>query len=68
MDYWVQFAKTGNPNLDSQQQWHTYTTSEDQHLTLDKTIQVETKRRCDACDLLDKLLEQRRGQVATASP
>lgn len=60
LDYWVQFATTGNPNVDGRQDWPRYTMEDDRHLILDKTIRVESGLRCDACDLLDKILLDRR--------
>ena len=60
MDYWVQFAKTGDPNIEGQPKWPAYTTSKDQHLVMDKTINVETGLRSGACDMLDGILQERR--------
>nr|WP_161501432.1 carboxylesterase/lipase family protein [Rhodopirellula sp. SM50] len=59
MDYWVQFAKTGDPNSDSRPVWPPYTVSEDCHLVMDKNLTVGSKLRCEACDLLDTILESR---------
>lgn len=60
MDYWVQFAKSGNPNVDGKPNWIAYSTDKDQHLVMDKTIKVGTGLRREACDLLDEILKERR--------
>ena len=59
MDYWVQFAETGNPNVDGKPVWPPFTVSEDCHLVMDKKLMVETQLRRDACDLLDRVLRKR---------
>lgn len=53
MDYWVQFATTGNPNLSGQAEWPAYTTDGDQHLVMDVELKVKAGLRCEACDVLD---------------
>lgn len=68
MDYWVQFAKTGNPNVKDKQDWPAYTTTEDQHLLMNKTISVEAELRRDACDMLDQILKTRRQRSAPTAP
>jgi para-nitrobenzyl esterase len=60
MDYWVQFAKSGNPNVDGKPNWIAYSTDKDQHLVMDKAIKIETGLRREACDLLDEILKERR--------
>ena len=60
MDYWVEFAKTGNPNLDNRVDWPLYTVSEDQHLVMDDAIVVGSGLRSQACDLFDRILEEQR--------
>ncbi|MEC8507243.1 MAG: carboxylesterase family protein, partial [Planctomycetota bacterium] len=60
MDYWVEFAKTGNPNLDNRVDWPLYTVSEDQHLVMDDAIVVGSGLRRQACDLFDRILEEQR--------
>jgi para-nitrobenzyl esterase len=57
MDYWVQFAKTGDPNIDGRTEWPQYSVSEDRHLVMDKKLTVGSKLRCVACDLLDTILD-----------
>jgi para-nitrobenzyl esterase len=65
MDYWVQFAKTGDPNIDGEPAWPAYTTTKDGHLVMDKTIKVDTGLRSDACDMLEKILKERRLQAVS---
>ena len=60
MDYWVQFAKTGDPNIDGKLAWPAYKTIEDRHLVMDETISVDSGLRSDACNLLDEILKERR--------
>ncbi len=60
MAYWVQFAATGDPNIDSTPTWPAYRTTDDRHLVMDKTIMVDTGLRRDACDMLDQILQERR--------
>ncbi|RMF40390.1 MAG: carboxylesterase family protein [Planctomycetota bacterium] len=59
MDYWVQFAATGDPNVDSQPAWPRYTTQEDRHLVFDNVISIDSGLRNDACNLLDEILAGR---------
>ncbi|TWU30855.1 carboxylesterase/lipase family protein [Novipirellula artificiosorum] len=55
MDYWVQFASSGNPNIDGQPSWPQYTMHRDQHLVMDKEIAPASGLRREACDLLDSI-------------
>ncbi|MEO1617406.1 MAG: carboxylesterase family protein [Planctomycetota bacterium] len=55
MNYWVQFAKTGNPNVERLPDWPPYTNEGDQHQRMDTTIETNTGLRSEACDLLDKI-------------
>ena len=64
MEYWVQFAKTGNPNLNEKPTWPAYRIAEPCHLVMDKPIKVDTGLRKDACDMLDKVLTKQRQQGA----
>ncbi|GAB5406039.1 MAG: carboxylesterase family protein [Aureliella sp.] len=64
MDYWVQFARTGDPNHDGHPIWPAFRTSSDQHLVFDTTIAVDSGLRQQACDLLDEILTERRHQPA----
>ena len=62
MDYWVQFAKTGNPNVDGNPNWPNYTSDGDFHLVMDEEIESEFGLRKEACNLLDGILKDRRKQ------
>ena len=55
MDYWVSFAKTGNPNVEGRRHWPAYTTRTDEHQVFNTTIRSDSRLRCDACDLLDEI-------------
>lgn len=63
MDYWVQFAKTGNPNVDGKTAWPQYKTADARHLVMDKAIKVDSGLRQDACNMLDNILKVRREQA-----
>ncbi|QDV82159.1 carboxylesterase/lipase family protein [Planctomycetes bacterium TBK1r] len=63
MDYWVQFAKTGNPNVEGNPEWPRYTTAEDRHLVMDKAIDVDSGLRSEACNLLNDMRRERRNQA-----
>ena len=60
MDYWVQFAKTGNPNAKQLPAWPSYSSSTDQHIDMGKTIKVGYSLREEACNLFDQMLKERR--------
>ena len=66
MDYWVQFAKTGDPNNDAHPAWPAYTTDADEHQVMDATIKSDSGLRREACDLLDEILKAHRPQTVTA--
>lgn len=66
MDYWVQFAKSGNPNVEGQPNWPAFSTTKDQHLVMDKAIKVGTGLRRGACDMLDAILKDRREPKVTS--
>ncbi len=53
--YWVQFAKTGNPNRDGLATWPTFTSSDESYLELGDTVAVKADLRKEACDLLDPI-------------
>ena len=62
--YWVQFAKTGDPNPKRTSQWPAYTEAGDQHLVLDAKFSADVGLRKQACDVYDKVFEALR----TAEP
>lgn len=63
MTRWVQFAKTGDPNIDGQTSWQAFTTENDSHLVMDETLKMESGLRKAACDMLDSILKDRRPQT-----
>ncbi|MEL6104912.1 MAG: carboxylesterase family protein [Planctomycetota bacterium] len=67
MDYWVQFAKTGNPNVAGKPVWPTYKSSDDRHLVMDKELVVGSNLRKQACDLLDRHLSEKQKTKPQAS-
>ncbi len=53
--YWVQFAKTGDPNGNGLPEWPAYTKAADQHIEFGPdATKVEAGLRKEACDLLDQ--------------
>ncbi len=67
MDYWVQFAKTGNPNVEGQTNWASFTIEKDQHLVMDKEIKVASGLRHGICNLLDSIWKERRARTVSTS-
>jgi para-nitrobenzyl esterase len=58
--YWVQFAKTGDPNKEGLTSWPAYDAKGDQHLEFDETVKVGTGLRKAACDLAENILADQR--------
>ena len=57
--YWVQFAKTGDPNGNGLPEWPAYRTASDQHLELGEGIQAGSGLRKETCDALDSIMAAR---------
>jgi len=57
--YWVQFAKTGDPNAEGLVEWPAYDPESDQHLELGDEIRVGTNYRKDAVDTLNAVWDAR---------
>jgi para-nitrobenzyl esterase len=55
MRYWVNFAKTGDPNDGALPTWLAYTLAEDPHLQLDVPIKADRALRKRYCDFFDQL-------------
>ncbi|MEO1919694.1 MAG: carboxylesterase/lipase family protein [Paracoccaceae bacterium] len=54
MRYWVQFARTGNPNVEGLPAWPAYAPKTAVYLELGPKIQVGFHLRQEACDTLDR--------------
>jgi len=57
IQYWTQFATTGNPNLGSLTQWNPYDPNKDNNIYLDEKATAGSglyKAQCDFWDILDK--------------
>lgn len=52
--YWVQFAKTGDPNAAGMVQWPAFTPEADVHLEFGPAIKTGRNLRKAACDLFDQ--------------
>jgi para-nitrobenzyl esterase len=60
-NYWLQFARTGNPNRTGLPEWPAYDATQDQYLDLGKTIQLKHEPDERTCDLFYQIRMQRRG-------
>jgi para-nitrobenzyl esterase len=58
--YWVQFAKTGNPNKEGFPEWPAYDSTKDQHIEFGEVVKVGQGLRKEKCDLWDNLVAERR--------
>jgi para-nitrobenzyl esterase len=58
--YWVQFAKTGDPNQKGTPPWPAYDAGSDQHLELGESVRIGQGLRRAACDLIEKILADER--------
>jgi para-nitrobenzyl esterase len=59
-DYWVNFARTGNPNGTGLPQWRPYTIDQPNYVELNTTARGDTDLTPAAWDLFDKVMESRR--------
>jgi len=55
MDYWVQFARTGDPNRPGLPRWPAYVEEEDVHLELGDEVKPGAWLRAEECDLWDEV-------------
>jgi len=53
MSYWVQFAKTGNPNVEGQPQWPEYDPATDTYLQLDEEVKTGTGLHAQGYELFE---------------
>jgi para-nitrobenzyl esterase len=60
MEFWVQFARTGNPNpkviKEGAAAWPIYAADKDEYLELGDKVEVKSALYKDACDLVQKRL------------
>ena len=55
IQYWVQFATTGDPNVDGLPEWPAYETATDRHLELGDEIKAGSKYRKEVVDVLNAI-------------
>jgi para-nitrobenzyl esterase len=55
MDYWVEFARTGNPNGEGRPGWPVYQEGTAEHLSFGDEIVVGRNLRAAKCDVLDRI-------------
>jgi para-nitrobenzyl esterase len=58
--YWVQFAKTGNPNKGGSMDWPAYDSTKDQHMEFGEVVKVGQGLRKEKCDLWDNFAAENR--------
>lgn len=63
MGYWLNFARTGDPNGEGLAPWPNYDPATDRHLELKPRPELGQHRRKDACDLFDELWLRGRCEV-----
>ena len=52
--YWVQFAKTGNPNKEGLPEWPAYDVAKDQYIEFGEVVKVGQGLRKEKLDLWDR--------------
>ena len=62
MDYWVQFAKTGDPNVEGRPDWPAYDPVSDNHLELAEQITKGTGVHRAAGELFEAVEPTRRAR------
>ena len=58
--YWLNFARTGNPNGPGLPEWPKYTAANDLYLELGNNIKTGAHLNREACDLFEKIMHERR--------
>ena len=58
--YWVQFAKTGNPNKEGLPEWPAYDAAKDQYIELGEVVKVGQGLRKERLDLWERFNDDRR--------
>ena len=65
MEYWVNFAKTGNPNGPGLADWPAYASNSDLNLEFSDTIQTNKNLFRKECDFISRMSNDRRSQAKT---
>lgn len=63
LDYWVQFARTGDPNLQGLPEWRPYDSGNASYLELGAKIRLATRLQQEAFVLIDRLYTLRLGRL-----
>ena len=58
--YWVQFAKTGNPNKKDLLKWPAYDPTKDQYIEFGEVVKLDQGLRKKKLDLWDDMIADRR--------
>jgi para-nitrobenzyl esterase len=58
--YWVQFAKTGNPNEEGLPEWPAYDAAKDQFIELGEVVKVRQGLRKDRLNLWERFNADKR--------
>jgi para-nitrobenzyl esterase len=58
--YWVQFAKTGNPNKEGLPEWPAYDSNKDQYIEFGEAVKVGQGLRKERLDLWDNFVAEKR--------
>jgi para-nitrobenzyl esterase len=61
---WVRFARTGNPNGPGVPKWPAYDAATDSYMEFGDAIAVKTGLYKEACDVLEKVLAERRAAAS----
>ena len=61
-DYWVQFARTGDPNRKGLPVWPAYDGRSDRYLELGDAVAVKANLRQQGCDLFERIAIEGRGK------
>jgi carboxylesterase type B len=57
--YWIQFAKTGDPNVPDQPKWPGYDAATGSYLDIGEPIHASVSLHPEAFDLIDQLYKSR---------
>lgn len=62
MNYWIRFARSGNPNGDDATFWPAFDRSEEKHIILDLEIKTGHHLHKETCDFIDELDSNRESE------